>query len=433
MNIYGFLIGVGVAIIVLTLDKIFKDKVKLQDYLLIGLATLFFARLAFIIHHIPLLLEDYLLFFKIYEGGVSILGAIVGFALSSAIIAKLRNLKFFALTDALFLNLPVVQAIGRIGNFFNQEIYGYPTNLPWGIYINPENRISGYTNFERFHPIFAYELILNLINWGILFKLSQKYKISSGVITTFFILNYGIIRLLVNRLRIEKGYLLGVETGDFFSSILITVGILLVLYVIANPKIQKSLATVVSKILNPFLIIAIPFFVIAFQRNLFSIEPTCMTAILFLGILGPLFQFHIFKKLNLINDWDISDRSKRPFFTTIAGTIFLLIFLISLLSVSTEIKVLTLSLTIMTYLFAIISTVWKISGHLTYLAFTICSLYLLTKSPIFIFILPIATIIVGWSRFKLKQHTIPQIIAGVALGFGVMFITWYLATQPLPF
>ncbi len=176
-----------------------------------------------------------------------------------------------------------------------------------------------------------------------------------------------------------------------------------------------------------------PFLIIAFQRDLFRIEPLHISIIFLIGIVGPIVQFHIFKKLNLINDWDISDRSKRPFFTVIAGTIFFLIFLISLASVSLEIKVLTLSLTVVTYIFAIISMQWKISGHLTYLAFTIAAVYLLLKDPFLILLLGPLLVLVGWSRVKLKHHDVLQTIAGSFLGIAVIVLIWILATTPLPF
>ncbi len=433
MNIYGFLIGLGVVIIMYSVEKVFRDKIKFYDYLIAGAITLFFARLAFIIHHTPMLLKDFTLFFRVYEGGVSILGAIIGMALSGFLVAKRRNINFLKLSDTIFLNLPLVQAIGRIGNFFNQEVYGYPTNLPWAIHIEKHKRLLGWEEFDRFHPIFAYELILNLLNWIFLIYIYKKFKLKKGLITSFFIFNYGIIRLVVNRFRLEKGYILEIETADLFSSVLIILGSILILHMIGSKKIQKKIARVVSKILNPFLLTPIPFFVIAFKQELFKIEPLHITIIMIIGILGPLLQFFIFKKLNLINDWDISDRTKRPLYTFIAGSIFLILFLISLLSVCVEIKIITLSLTIITYLFALISTKWKISGHLAFLSFTITTLYLLTSSPIFIFVFPPLLILVSWSRMILGHHDLLQTIMGTLLSILITIFIWYLATQQIIF
>jgi membrane-associated phospholipid phosphatase len=196
---------------------------------------------------------------------------------------------------------------------------------------------------------------------------------------------------------------------------------------------QKKVARIVSKILNPFLITMIPFFVIALQKGLFRIEPLHISILFLIGVVTPIIQYKVFKKLKLINDWDISDREKRPLFITIIGLIFLLLFLISLASVSIEIKMFTFSLTVITFIFAIISTWWKISGHLTYLSFTIASLYIFIRMPILVIVLLPLFPLAVWSRITLKHHTLAQTIAGIALGGSVITLLWILTRFPLPF
>ncbi len=433
MNLYGFFIGLACVIVLITADRFFKDRIKIIDYLIIALSTLFFARLGFFLNYLSVLARDPLEFFRVYEGGLSIFGAFFGLAISAYFISKWRDIKFLNFTDAIFLNFPLAQSIGRLGNYFNQEVYGVPTDVPWGIYIEPAKRVSEYAVYTHYHPIFAYEIILNLLNWLFLLFLRKRHQFSVGLITCFYILNYGIIRLTVNRFRLEKAEFLNIEISDFFSVILISLACIILLSMVFSKKAQKNIAYVVSKVLNPFLITMIPFFIIAYQRDLFRIEPLHISVIFLIGIVGPIIQIHLFKKLGMINDWDISDRSKRPFFTFIAGTIFLIIFLISLASVSLEIKVLTLSLTVVTYLFAIISTQWKISGHLTYLAFTIAAIYLFIKDPFLIILLGPLLVLVAWSRVKLKHHDVPQTIAGTFLGISIIVSIWILATTPLPF
>jgi phosphatidylglycerol---prolipoprotein diacylglyceryl transferase len=433
MNPYGFFIGLGAVIVLITVDKHLKDKVKLTDYLIIAVSTLFFARLGYFLNYMGLLAKDFVELFRIHEGGLSIFGAFFGLSLAVFFISKARGFQFLKFSDAILLNFPLAQSIGRLGNYFNQEIYGMPTNAPWGIFIKPENRFQEYINYTHYHPIFAYEIFLNILNWIFLLILRKRYKLSVGLITCFYMLNYGLIRLSVNRFRIEKTFFLNIETSDFFSVILYTLGCIILISMIFSKKTQLKVAEITSKVLNPFLITMIPFFIIAFQKDLFKIEPLHITIIFLIGLIGPIVQIHLFKKLNLINDWDISDRSKRPFFTVIAGTIFLLIFLVSLASVSIEIKVLTLALTVATYIFAIISTKWKISGHLTYLSFTLAAIYLLVKEPIFILLFSPLIVLVAWSRVKLKHHDVLQTIAGTLLGIGTIISIWILATYPLPF
>ena len=433
MNLYGFFIGLGTVIVLITADRVFKDKIKIIDYLIIAISTLIAARIGFFLNYLGVLASDPISLFRIYEGGLSIFGAFFGLGISAFFITKARGIKFLRFSDVILLNFPLAQSIGRLGNYFNQEIYGKPTDIFWGIYIKQENRIAEYLNYTHYHPVFAYEIFLNILNWIFLLTMHKKYKLSVGLITCFYVLNYGIIRLTVNRFRIERPYSLNIETSDFFSVILISLACIILLSMILSKEIQEKVAYIVSKILNPFLITMIPFFIIAFQGDLFRIEPLHITIIFLIGIVGPIVQINLFKKFNLINDWDISDRSKRPFFTLIAGTIFFIIFLISLASVSLEIKVLTLALTIATYLFAIISTKWKISGHLTYLSFTLAAVYLLIKEPFFILILSPLLVLVAWSRIKLKHHDLLQTIAGTLLGIGTIVTLWILVTTPLPF
>ncbi len=433
MNPYGFFIGLGTVIVLFTVDRYLKDRIKITDYLFIAFSTLLFARLGFFLNYLGSLVSDPLSLFRVYEGGLSIFGAFFGLGVSAFFVAKRGNINFLTFTDALLLNFPLAQSIGRIGNYFNQEVYGKPTEIFWGIYIKPENRLLEYANYTHYHPIFAYEMFLNLLNWLFLLILRKKYQASIGLITCFYMLNYGLIRLTVNRFRIEKAYFLNVDTSDLFAVILYSLGCIILLSMIFTKKTQLKVAEISSKVLNPFLITMIPFFIIAFQRDLFKIEPLHITVIFLIGIVGPILQINLFKKFNLINDWDISDRSKRPLFTSIAGIIFFIIFLVSLASVSLEIKILTLSLTVITFLFAIISTQWKISGHLTYLAYTLAAIYLLVKDPLVILALSPLLVLIAWSRVKLKHHDILQTIAGTFLGVGVIVLLWLLATNPLPF
>ena len=96
------------------------------------------------------------------RGGLGMPGAIMGGVFGLYLFARRRKLPLGRLMDSAAPGVALAQAIGRWGNFVNQELYGPPTDLPWGIPIRPENRLSGYGAFERFHPLFLYESIWNL-------------------------------------------------------------------------------------------------------------------------------------------------------------------------------------------------------------------------------------------------------------------------------
>jgi phosphatidylglycerol:prolipoprotein diacylglycerol transferase len=116
----------------------------------------------------------------------------------------LRQDLFLSLLDLGVIGLSIGQAIGRWGNYFNQELYGLPTNLPWGIYIRPENRLPGFEHFTHFHPLFLYE---SLGCWLIFFILMTVYRLPftrKKVGTTFFLylFLYSLLRFSLEFLRI---------------------------------------------------------------------------------------------------------------------------------------------------------------------------------------------------------------------------------------
>src|SRR3989337_26084 len=124
---------------------------------------------------------------KIQNGGLGIWGGILGMILGFLIVVKLKKLD---LSNSLDLAAPSVilgQAIGRFGNYINQEGFGPPTNLPWGIYIGPENRPSQFINSTSFHPTFFYEAILDFIFFLTLLFLSQKLKVKGQVFALYLI------------------------------------------------------------------------------------------------------------------------------------------------------------------------------------------------------------------------------------------------------
>ncbi len=99
---------------------------------------------------------------KIWQGGLGVWGAIAFGALGAWLVARRRQLRFPALLDALAPGVLVAQGIGRLGNWFNQELFGKPTTLPWALEIDPQYRPAGYEQFSTFHPTFLYELLWNL-------------------------------------------------------------------------------------------------------------------------------------------------------------------------------------------------------------------------------------------------------------------------------
>ena len=164
---------------------------------------------------------------RIWKGGLGIWGAILIGACGAFIYFKTHNttLKFSQFLDALAPGVVLAQAIGRIGNWFNQELFGKPTDLPWGLEIKQSNRPDGYEQFLTFHPTFLYELLWCVAVAVILIKLPgfiRKVPKKSGDIFVIYILAYSLGRLWIEALRIDDANLIfGVRLNIWVSLIAI--------------------------------------------------------------------------------------------------------------------------------------------------------------------------------------------------------------------
>ncbi len=142
--------------------------------------------------------------FLINEGGLGIYGVVAGAILAVMIYTKWRGLKLSRWLDIGAPGLILGQAIGRWGNFFNEELYGTPSTLPWAVDIPPEKRIQGYETFGSFHPLFLYESLLNLMAFGALMYLGRRWahRLHDGDIALMYGVFYGSIRISLESLRI---------------------------------------------------------------------------------------------------------------------------------------------------------------------------------------------------------------------------------------
>ncbi len=158
--------------------------------------------------------------FLINEGGIGIFGAIAGSILAVVIYTRWKKLNLWRWLDIGAPGLIVGQAIGRWGNFFNEELYGTPSNLPWAISIPPDKRILGYEGFSEFHPLFLYESLLNFIALGALLYIGRRYadRLKTGDIVLLYGVFYGAIRLGLENLRIGNWTIGGeLPTATVFS------------------------------------------------------------------------------------------------------------------------------------------------------------------------------------------------------------------------
>lgn len=143
---------------------------------------------------------------EVWNGGLGIPGGIVGGLLGLWLYTRKAKLDFLTWVDIAAPGMILAQAIGRWGNFVNQELYGKPTDLPWGIYIEPQYRVPGYTDFERFHPTFLYESILNLLVCLALLWIARRFvnRIKTGDLFLLYLIFYPTVRFLMELLRLDS-------------------------------------------------------------------------------------------------------------------------------------------------------------------------------------------------------------------------------------
>ena len=161
------------------------------------------------------------------HGGISVHGAILGGAAGLWLYSVRRKLSAAKLCDVCALGLPLGQAIGRWGNFFNSEAYGSPSNLPWKLYIPPQYRTVPYLDNEYFHPAFLYESILDILIFLILLFLVKKNKIKqSGNLALIYLILYSAARIAVETLRVDSTCsILGIPVAIFVSACIIVVSV----------------------------------------------------------------------------------------------------------------------------------------------------------------------------------------------------------------
>ena len=390
MNIYGLLIGIGIVIGIELITKINK-KITYTDIILLLISALIGARLLFILHNIEEIKMGIINPFAIWDGGLAFYGGLIGILLCIFFISKHKRIKYYEISDTISLTLPLMQAIGRIGNFFNYELYGKPTNLPWGIFIPIEYRNLNHISYTHFHPVFLYESILNIINFAILLLLHKKTK-SKGIVTGAYLVNYAIIRVGMNMLRIDKEFIFGIETSNLLSIIFLFIGIIIIM---KQTKNKTRLAKFFSRTVM-LLLIALTSVSIFIKTNLtlkYQILLVIFTFVL------PILSVVLFKLFDITSDLTVSNKEERPklFFT------FLIFFIISLYisfkSGNSQLIYLYSTLVLTFFLGTVITFWWKISFHMIIATLSILFIIFLWREPQSYLLLSLIPLI-GWSRLQ---------------------------------
>ena len=175
-------------------------------------------RLAYVSTHLDRFADRPWAVLFIWEGGLAIFGGLtLGFAFGYWF-AKRIGIVMPAGLDAAIPGVPLAQALGRWGNYFNQELYGTPSTLPWAVEIDPAFRVAGYEQFATFHPTFLYESLLNLVLFGFLLWLGAQRRLREGSLFFVYLAGYGAIRFSVELLRTDTTFrILGLSRNNWVA------------------------------------------------------------------------------------------------------------------------------------------------------------------------------------------------------------------------
>ena len=179
----------------------------------------------------------------IWEGGLGIWGAIALGGVGAWIGCRRRHIKLPPFADALAPGIAVAQAIGRLGNYFNQELFGRPTDLPWALEIDAAHRPDGYATVETYHPTFLYELVWNLGVAALVVWADRRFRLGHGRAFALYVAAYTVGRAWIEALRIDPANdILGLRL-NLWTCLLVFIGA--VTYFVVSARLRPGRETVV--------------------------------------------------------------------------------------------------------------------------------------------------------------------------------------------
>ena len=245
---YGLAYAIGLAVTYLVVTALAKRAGRNHElvgngFLVIAIAALIGGRLYHVIDQWPRYQNDLLAIVMPPYSGLGVYGGIITGTLAAAAYVRFVREPFWTWADIAAPGLFAMQAVGRWGNFFNQELYGPPTTLPWGIPIDCAHRLQQYACTQlpeattRFHPLFLYESISGVLGAVVLawVFLRHRHRFAAGSLLFVFFIWYGAVRFLLEALRQENWVVFGVPTAQLVSVGFIVVGILGLLWRNAGP------------------------------------------------------------------------------------------------------------------------------------------------------------------------------------------------------
>lgn len=169
---------------------------------------------------------------NIWDGGIAIFGALIGGGIGVWVASRISGIKFWSFADALVPGLLLAQAFGRLGNWFNHELFGGPTTLPWGLEIESSNAAFpiGLAEGTLFHPTFLYEILWNLLGLVVLLWIERKLRPRWGTFFGMYLIWYGIGRFFIEGMRLDPSFIfLGLRSNQLTALLAVIVGIVIII------------------------------------------------------------------------------------------------------------------------------------------------------------------------------------------------------------
>jgi prolipoprotein diacylglyceryl transferase len=230
VTFYGILIAIGVAVSWQITEKRYLARLGDTETLSRILARMVIfgflgARLAYVSTHLARFDGEWWKVFAIWEGGLALYGGLTAGALAMVVYARKWKADIPDLLDSLAPAVPLAQAIGRWGNYFNQELFGTPTDLPWGVEIEPQFRPNEYADSPAFHPTFLYESLWNTGLALLIIWLGRRYPQLRGRLVGVYFVGYGLMRFLLELIRTDTTFRFGgVSRNGWVSIAVIAIG-----------------------------------------------------------------------------------------------------------------------------------------------------------------------------------------------------------------
>lgn len=236
IHFYALFILLGIVLAIVIADRRLKSRGAAGGLALdIALWTVPFGVIGARVFHVLTHWSDYFYagadlgaIIRVWEGGIAIYGGLLGGALGAWLGTRQTGIKFWSFADAVAPGILLAQAIGRWGNYFNQELFGTPTDLPWGLEIDSTNPAypKGLPAGELFHPTFLYESLWSLAGVALLLLLDRRFQLRWGKLFASYLIFYSIGRIWTESLRIDPSeVLLGLRTNIWSALFGIAIGV----------------------------------------------------------------------------------------------------------------------------------------------------------------------------------------------------------------